>query len=313
MALSMVTTTPTELIPISTEFIPISTMSTDTHTLASKQKYLFTRRIMNVIIQHGGAVFGGAVRDVILHSYHAAQFYEKYDPLLYNDPKVAPELRERFLVPKDIDFMLKIENVESFMKTLYQIGCYIKILKKKDLSYFTDVEPGEYQLRKLHVVFNGLLVGLDMVVCFGEFVFPNMNHDFDVNQLLQTHKLSAKKGDLAEISKQIEKKIATCNPYTLHYRIENMMSKGWKVLVKYNTLRFQIRTNEMLEHCVICMDDLQVGGLEVKESLCECNYSYCKNCLQHSLKLNCLMCKKEVDKIAREMDISCFEEFGILG
>jgi hypothetical protein len=290
----------------------IDTSTNDTYT-NSKNKYLFTRLLINKIIQHEGAVFGGAVRDHILHRYHADQFYKKYDAALYNDPKVAPELSERFLVPKDIDFMIKIEKVDDFMKTLYKMGCFINILKK-DLSYFTLVEPGEYQLRKLQVCFNNQLISLDMVVCFGEFVFPPMNHDFDVNQLVQKYKITTKNGNAnsKEICLQIEKKIATCTSDIPQYRIENMISKGWIVVIHYYTLKFQIRTNEMIEHCVICMDDLEVGRLEVKEKNC-CNYSYCKKCLHHSLKLNCLMCKKEVDKVQREMDITCFEEFGILG
>ena len=79
------------------------------------------------------------------------------------------------------DMYLNNENVETLMNTLYKMGCFIQIRKKKDLSYCTDVQPGEYQLRKIVVWLNNQTVNLDMIVCLGEFVFPPMYHDFDVN------------------------------------------------------------------------------------------------------------------------------------
>ena len=278
-----------------------------------KKKYLLTKKLIAQIITYEGSVFGGAVRDIVLHDHHATKFYETYDPTSYQDPTIGPEYSERFLVPKDIDFIIKVDKVKGFMERLYQLGCFINIKKTRDMSYFMEIEPFQYELRKMTVLLNGHIIHLDMIVCFDEFSFPPM-HDFDVNQLVQNYNGISKKSELNldYLLNQVKNKVATCSSSIHPYRIEKMREKGWTILIQYHTFVFQNRINPQKEHCIICMDDLEMGALEAKETGCDCNYSYCKKCLDHSLQLNCLLCKKDVNKDYRFIDVNVFKKYGIL-
>jgi hypothetical protein len=72
---------------------------------------------------------------------------------------------------------------------------------------------------------------------------------------------------LDDIIEQIKIKTATCDSNTALYRIEKMQQKGWNIIINYSTFVFKIRTNEEKEHCIICMDDLTAGDLEIKEKM----------------------------------------------
>lgn len=49
-----------------------------THVKASERKkaYLLTKLVVELICENGGYIYGGAVRDMILHDYHAYKFYD---------------------------------------------------------------------------------------------------------------------------------------------------------------------------------------------------------------------------------------------
>jgi len=65
-------------------------------------------RIKDAALDVKGVVFGGAVRDLIIHNHTASNFYEKVGKGLfnesdYNDFYIDPETRDRFILPQDID------------------------------------------------------------------------------------------------------------------------------------------------------------------------------------------------------------------
>ena len=92
-----------------------------------------------------------------------------------------------------------------------------------------------------------------------------------------------------------------------------MKAKGWKVTMNYSTFVFKLRTNEEEETCVICLDTLKVGELEVLPKDCKCKYSYCKSCLPYTLKsTQCLMCKKNMCSHKKECDIKMYEKYKTL-
>jgi len=84
-------------------------MFTQSTTLLNenKIKHQMLRQIQNFLIENGFCIYGGYVRDTIVHDYYAKKFYKKMgvyaDTKLYSDENFLPEYKGRLVVPKDID------------------------------------------------------------------------------------------------------------------------------------------------------------------------------------------------------------------
>ena len=282
---------------------------------------LVTCLMNNIVSRFNAVIFGGAVRDLIRHSWAARKFYEvssldKYDTNIY------PEFNDRFLLPKDIDFFMSYSQVGPFTKYLSKRGFYYKEYKGLDLSYInTALAKHQYKLIKAEIIYfdkvnkKSYPILLDIILCH-EVIIPQMDTDFSVNKLLMTREgiisfSSEFKHD--EIIKQIHNKEAICNSTISHKRYEKMNATGWKVTMNYSTFIFKLRVNKEEETCVICLDTLKVGELEVLPKKCKCKYSYCKECIQYSLKsTQCLMCKNNMCMVQKKCDIMMYEKYQIL-
>ena len=184
----------------------------------------------NIVKRFDAIIFGGAVRDLILHSNASRKFYKLYTQLLYekamsetnesptpesgetktkkvqpipdykaiadkyNDPTIYPELSDRFLLPRDIDFFMTKTNYYYFKKYLYKRGYYFKVQKNYDLSYVNhNLNHGDYTLNKIEIIYfdkknnNTYLIHLDIILC-NEIGIPQMDADFSVNKLLMSKK-----------------------------------------------------------------------------------------------------------------------------
>ena len=81
----------------------------------------------NHILSAGGSIYGGFVRDRIIHDHHADHFYEnvnnqgytfKHIQDLYADRNFLPEHVDRCLLPHDIDCFISDRNLVNFLKSL---------------------------------------------------------------------------------------------------------------------------------------------------------------------------------------------------
>ena len=110
-------------------------------------EWLLKKNVMNAVVQEGGMVFGGAVRDFILHDSHAIAFYkknERRDPkdvmALYRDRNYLPELDGRFVVPNDIDATIHETRLVSFLERLRFMNFEVQLLFQRDpKEYFPDL------------------------------------------------------------------------------------------------------------------------------------------------------------------------------
>lgn len=94
------------------------------------EKYTLTREIADVAIHNGGEVFGGYVRDFILHDDAAKKFYKTGSKDTYSDPTVSPETIDRLLVPRDIDVHFKTFPAwRCFFFALKNLGLGVKLSK----------------------------------------------------------------------------------------------------------------------------------------------------------------------------------------
>jgi hypothetical protein len=285
--------------------------------------WLLIKTLMNNIVKRFDAViFGGAVRDLLRHDYASNAFYQLSTYDKYDDETIHPELSDRFLLPSDIDFFIKHSDYFKFKTYLFNRGFYYKGEKKMDLTYINDkLAFGQYTLIKAEIIYfdkkNKKMypIKLDMILC-NKVVIPPMDSDFNVNKLLMTNQgivVFDCVWKYNEIKEYINKKEALCNSTISERRYEKLSRKGWKIIMNYSTFVFKLRKNLEEENCIICLDQLKVGELEVTPRHCKCIYSYCKNCIHYSLKTDdCLMCKKAMCLVEKKCDIMMYEKHQLL-
>ena len=94
-----------------------------------KYEWTLKKLVVDTIIEAGGTIFGGAVRDMYLHDIHANTFYSTYkntgrhmiDYLKYQDKSYLPNTLGRLEIPNDIDGCISTTNI----KTLFEL-CKLK-------------------------------------------------------------------------------------------------------------------------------------------------------------------------------------------
>jgi len=234
----------------------------------------------NVIKRFDAIVFGGAVRDSILHGYASREFYKLSTLDKYDDPTIHPELSDRFLLPTDIDMFITYQDHYNFKLYLYKRGFYYKETKKIDLSYINpNLRRDNYELIKAEIIYfdkkNKKLypIMLDIILCQGKIVLPQMDTDFSVNKLIMTRQGIIPMScdwNYDQIEQHIHNKEAFCNSTISEKRYEKLNRKGWKITMNYSTFVFKLRINDEEETCVICLDPLKVGELEVTPRECKC-------------------------------------------
>jgi len=253
-------------------------------------------------------IFGGALRDSLLHDFHAKEFYlkNKGNKLNYDDLHVYPETAERLLIPSDIDFIIKEKDFVKLKKSIER-KWFIRCKKCQDMSYITQIEKGEYILNKYEVLIDGCIIKLDAVVSYGDkkLMMPFMENDCDVNQLLYTKKrgyyLQHTEDKIAffNVICNIKNKNTVCNTSINPYRLQKMMNKGWDVIITYKIYKF-IPYTISDEKCIICHtifndECIQTHNYMVRFIQCKCNYVICLKCIKQNWKTmnKCLMCRCE--------------------
>jgi hypothetical protein len=89
----------------------------------NKIKYLTMVRISELLIEQGAIIFGGFIRDKLIHDHYANIFYERNrDDDKYDDISYDHETKHRLLVPKDIDVFIRgtkeqVNEIYSFIRT----------------------------------------------------------------------------------------------------------------------------------------------------------------------------------------------------
>lgn len=122
----------------------------DRYHLFQKQNYFkhyMLRTLSDILISAGKAyIYGGLLRDNILHDYMAVKFYDKeigvtYE--VYNNPKTDKETSLRTLVPTDIDVLFhSFQNYEQFLTKAKLLGYNVSYGSTCD-GYETPQKDGE--------------------------------------------------------------------------------------------------------------------------------------------------------------------------
>lgn len=108
-------------------------------------KYNFIHRVADLVLEHG-VIFGGYVRDTIIHNHFADRFYETHAAKdnfqsLYEDVSCDVDTLGRLLIPEDIDCFMTSGSLEKFIGSVKKTN-KMKIVRRRDVTVghrYTDI------------------------------------------------------------------------------------------------------------------------------------------------------------------------------
>ena len=159
-------------------------------------------KIRDHLLSSGCILFGGAVRDEIIHNMNATKFYREQSEYYkknsskkvfdYSNKDISPNTIGRLIIPNDIDAFIRRDHLDHLI-TYFTRHYKTQVVKTRDLSYFKDELPGnKFILQKIELMtkFNNkyFLVKIDLITYESDGEYPTMNElpldfDFDVNSL----------------------------------------------------------------------------------------------------------------------------------
>lgn len=126
--------------------------------ISPKLEWKIKNRIINLIVENNGEIFGGTARDKYLHDTHASLIY-KYiaetsnNPIVefndkYNDKEYRPDLFGRWTIVHDIDACIHVSNYDKLVEALQAEypSCH-KIFSRDPKQYFPNLLIDEGQVR----------------------------------------------------------------------------------------------------------------------------------------------------------------------
>jgi hypothetical protein len=121
-----------------------------------RAKWKLTNKAIEIIVENGGQVFGGAVRDKYLHDVHSRAFYAHVKTLsnqdldgrtvveLYQDKTFRSDLNGRFVIPKDIDAQIHHTAQSNLINALQKsFPCITKLFSRDIKRYFPNLDIEE--------------------------------------------------------------------------------------------------------------------------------------------------------------------------
>ena len=283
--------------------------------------------IQQLIQQLNGVIFGGYVRDKIIHDFYALQYYtkcsaeyknEKYNYNKYNDPNFLPETKDRMIIPYDIDCYMKPHQIEHF-----------KNLLRNSLLEFIEEKSENYEHTKLYISFklNPIIESnieiLKKIVIKVDIIHTqlliNKPLDFECNSLILTPDNEYKlckflliscKDPMTKIDKFNEiynnilaRKTKILSPQVADYRIQHMLNKNWIIssdnITLTKSINYKATDKTDTTVCYICLENISSSGG---------HFNCCKrfihlDCMEHIVTSNygkCPLCRSE--KIINECD-----------
>lgn len=100
-------------------------------------------RVIEVVVQSGGVVFGGAARDKYLHDKHAMDFYRAATGQAYDDRDALPHLFGRWVVPRDVDAYIHADKLAAMIKALEQSFVVKHTFTRDPKKYIPDLDVAE--------------------------------------------------------------------------------------------------------------------------------------------------------------------------
>jgi hypothetical protein len=287
----------------------------------------FYKYIKNILDIEGVYIFGGSIRDELLHDFHANEFYKEQNEYFlknpdadkkdfdYNDKEISPNTLGRFVIPNDIDLFISKDTSTYILKKLQKLF-YVRIRTVKDLSYIVKtLNHGIYTLNKIEIMtkISGqyYTVKLDMIIASGDIdnntVFPLIDLDFNVNGLFYTkdrdiylpNRGEYKSSTIAlfRIIDDIKNMTARACFNVPIYRIDKLYNKKWNIKFNYTIYNFLESKNIVQDDsCVICTRSVTEFEKCVNFKNCDCKIVICIDCINSNYeKINkCPSCRMNI-------------------
>ena len=177
--------------------------------IANKLRYRFMKDLSGRILKHG-KIFGGFVRDLIIHNHFAEKFYTEISEMeteenwskLYNDTFFLPQYKDRLKLPNDIDCFMTTEELRKLSRALDKSNVYESCERELNIGEYFLHAPVHMKLTRLYVtlkhnpLYEGMLpssvrmtVKVDVLHIGTEHMVPDMeppfaNIDFECNALI---------------------------------------------------------------------------------------------------------------------------------
>lgn len=302
------------------------------------EKYLLTREIAHAAIDCEGTIFGGYVRDFILHDHASKQFYKKGTRESYSDPSTSPETIDRLLIPRDVDVhFTKFCQYRKFKYKLHLLGLKSSIVKKdfhysshsfrhiklnvhgsiteqdirRHLSGFSNVLLSRFSCEPFTLPF---MISVDVVIS-SDASPPFNNLDFECNGLIMNKNGIELCEDLAKgripegkfriftsIVDDIKNKVARSYSEIDGLRWDKMIERsGWTVQSDHIEKVPCTCTDE----CIVCHEPIE--EYVYKFRCCSARYhSECigqliaNKCLEKS---SCIHCRQHLELTQDEIDL----------
>lgn len=123
----------------------------------NRHKYLTQQKIFTLLIESGAGIYGGFVRDYLIHKYGSSSFYYfmintssylcENIPLFYCNEKFHPEsYQNRNTISADIDTVMNMKRFEYFLSTLNSFNI------KYDYTIFNNFKKYIYIIDNQHQI-----------------------------------------------------------------------------------------------------------------------------------------------------------------
>lgn len=131
-----------------------------------KVEYKLKKHIATLVVENEGIVFGGYVRDSIIHDHYAKLYYKHAAEVpiglsLYNITTYHPETALRCLTPTDVDCFFESEDrYNDFVTSLTRSNFYVDTKWSRDAKQYIrgiQVSAGELVHKRLKVTAKQLL------------------------------------------------------------------------------------------------------------------------------------------------------------
>lgn len=289
----------------------------------NRNKYVLMQEVVQLAVKNHGIVFGGYVRDFILHDHASQQFFKSFKKEQYDDRDVSPETLDRLLVPKDIDVQFKtLDDYTMFRKDIAD-RCFKISTRANKNSYFSGrslslhltlctpcvpVHNGSEatrlvgnHLRQIPHVIPGGNFKVDVTICA-----ELKNLDFECNGLIINENgiqlCDSLARDLSPFGKFRKLQQITDDILNKRARIVNFIQKRWRKMVDKSDWtvygwNIQVLCKKPVpdnETCVLCHCDLEGP----KYKLGCCNALYHRQCMKDTFERfdtsRCIHCRQAI-------------------
>lgn len=277
----------------------------------------------------GAVIFGGYVRDNIIHNMASRKFYEvnksKGD---YDNPNILPETYDRFLLPRDIDCFMRTSDLPKLEEIFKARG--IRIITQQDKSLHNyALKTGEFKL-------TSFMIGLEISPLLKALVSDDLRHmrfavdvvhhenisgkeppfneiDFDCNALIMDGSKQVRLStrifsninyfvDPLErltrmndvIQRMVQKQTYAVGKKIAPWRISKMLEKGFELLSEDDAYSL-IQPTTKADTCLMCLSHIK--DARFKRKCCSAVYHIkCfKQMVQHSnFSGKCPQCRVEI-------------------